>query len=156
MGYGESAIEAVDWRSVKVLRGTGDDVPAALLALLHSTTSAEAEQVWWRFENVVFAQDTVYGAAEDTVGVLMAALADDRPRLVRSWIIELLFFLVKGGSLEDPSLPGRCRDQARLGLWLLAQEARLTSGRERELVLKVIESIDSRRAELMRGGLATT
>jgi hypothetical protein len=156
MSYSESAIEAVDWREVQVLRGAGDDVPAALRALFRSTTNTEAEQVWWSFENVVFSQDTIYGAAEQTVGVLLAALADDRPRLVRSWIIELLFFLVKGGSLEDPSLPDRCRDQARPGLWLLAQEARVTSGRERELVLKVVESIDPRRAELMRGGLATS
>jgi hypothetical protein len=153
MSYGESAIEAVDWRNFKVLRGTGNDVPAALLALFRSTTNAEAEQVWWSFENVVFSQDTIYGAAEETVNVLLAALADDRPRLVRSWIIELLFFLLKGGSVEDPSLPGRCRDQACPGLWLLAQEARVTSGRERELVLKVIESIDPRRAGLMRDGL---
>jgi hypothetical protein len=156
MGYGESAIEATDWRNAKVLRGTGDDVPAAVLALFRSTTNAEAEQVWWSFENVVFSQDTIYGAAEETINVLVAALADDRPRLVRSWIIELLFFLLKGGSREDPSLPGRCRDQARPGLWLLAQEARVTGGRERELVLKVVESIDPRRAGLIRDSFATT
>lgn len=156
MGFGESAIEAVDWRNVKVLRGAGDDVPVALMALFRSTTNTEAEQVWWSFENVVFSQDTIYGAAEETVNVLLAALADNRERLVRSWIIELLFFLLKGSSMEDPSLPGRCRDQARAGLWLLAQEARVTSGRERELVLKVVESIDPCSAEFMRDGLATT
>jgi hypothetical protein len=156
MGYGESAIKAVNWRAVKVLRGTGDDLPAALLALFRSTTNAEAEQAWWNFENVVFSQDTIYGAATEIIEVLLAALADDRPRLVRSWIIELLFFLLKGGSLEDPSLPGRCRDQARLGLWLLAQEARATSGRERELVLRVVESIDLRHARLIRDSLAPT
>jgi hypothetical protein len=156
MGFGESVIEAVDWRNVKVLRGVGDDVPVALMALFRSTTNTEAEQVWWSFENVVFSQDTIYGAAEETVNVLLAALADNRERLVRSWIIELLFFLLKGGSMEDPSLTGRCRDQARAGLWLLAQEARMTSGRERELVLKVVESIDPCCAEFMRDALATT
>jgi hypothetical protein len=51
MGYGESAIEAVDWRNAKVLRGVGDDVPIALMALFYSTTNTEAEQVWWSFEN---------------------------------------------------------------------------------------------------------
>ncbi len=125
-----------------------------MLALFRSATTADSEQIWWSFENVVISQDTVYGAAEETVGVLVAALADDRPRIVRSWIIELLFFLLKGGSLEDPSLPGRCRDRARPGLWLLAQEARVTSGPERELVLKVVASIDPSYAEFMRDSLA--
>jgi hypothetical protein len=156
MGYGESAVGAVNWRTVKVLRGTGDDLAEALLALFRITTTAEAERLWWSFENVVFSQDTVFGAAEETINVLLAALADDRPSLVRSWIIELLFFLLKGGSIEDPSLPVRCRDQGRLGLWLLAQEARITSGPEQELVLKVVASIDPRRAELMRNGLTPT
>src|ERR1700722_11505872 len=155
MGYGESAIEAVSWRALTVLRGTGEDVAAALLALFRSTTAAEAERVWWSFENVVFSQDTIYGAAEETVNVLLAALADDCPRLVRSWSIALLFFLLRGGSLEDPSVPGRCRDRARPGLLFLAQEARETNGRERELVLKVVGSIDPGFAELMRDGLTS-
>jgi hypothetical protein len=154
MGYGESAVEAVNWRVVKVLRGTGEDLRAALLALFRCTSDAEAEQLWWSFENVVFSQDTIYGAAEDTVGVLLAALADDRPNVVRRWIVEILFFLLKGGSAEDPALPGRCRDRATLGLWLLAQEARVTVGRERELVVKVVESIDPSDAEFVRNSLA--
>jgi hypothetical protein len=155
MGYGEAAVEEVDWQTVEVLHGTGDNLPAALHALFRSTTNTEAQEVWWSFENVVFSQETIYGAAEATINVLLAALADDRPRLVRSWIIELLFFLLKGASPEDPALSDRCRDQARLGLWLLAQEARVTSGRERELVLTLVESIDPRRAELMRRSLIT-
>jgi hypothetical protein len=99
MGFGESAIAAVNWQALEILGGTADDLPAALLALFRSTTHAEAEQVWWKsFENKVFAQNTIYGAAEATVNVLLAALADERPRLVKVWIIELLFFLLNGGS----------------------------------------------------------
>lgn len=153
MGYGESAVQAVNWRGAEVLRGTGDDLRAALLALFRCTTNSEAEQLWWSFENVVFSQDTIYGAAEDTVYVLLAALADDRPRVVRSWVIEILSFLLKGESLEDPSLRERCRDRARPGLWLLAHEARVTTGNERELVLQVVGSIDPRGAQFMRDSL---
>lgn len=153
MSYGVSAIGAVDWRPLGVLRGTGEDLAMALLTMLSCDSADEMEQIWWRLENVVFAQDTIYGAAEETVHVLMAALADDLPRVARSWIIELLFFLLKGGSLDDPSLPERCRQQARPGLWLLAQQARISDGAERDLVLKVVESIDSTYAEAMRDAL---
>jgi hypothetical protein len=156
VGYGEDSVEAVNWRVLEVLRGSGEDLRDALLALFRSSTSSEAEWLWWRFENVVFSQDTIYGAAEVTVGVLLAALADERPHHVRCWIMELLFFLLKGGSLEDPSLPSRCRERAVPGLWLLAREARETHGRERELVIKVVESIEPAYAELVREGLAST
>jgi hypothetical protein len=152
-GYGESAVAAVDWHSVEVLAGTGDDLAAALLELLRITEETDTERLWWRLENRVFAQNTVYGAAEETIDVLLAALADDRPPLVRSWIMELLFFLVRGGSMTDPSLPGRCRERARAGLWLLAQEARATSGPERTMVLAMVKAIDPRYAHLIEQGL---
>jgi hypothetical protein len=115
MGYGESAIEAVNWRDAEVLGGAGDDLPAALLALFRCTTNEEAVQLWWNFENVVFSQDTIYGAAEDTIYVLLAALADDHPRIVRGWIIEILFFLLKAEILWRMR---PCRSDAVIGLVL--------------------------------------
>jgi len=158
MGYGERAIAAVNWQALEVSGGrTADDLPAALLALFRSTTDAEAEQVWWKsFENKVFAQNTIYGAAEATINVLLAALADERPQHVRGRILELLFFLLNGGSNEDPTLAERCRDQARLGLWLLAQEARVASELDRDRVLDVIECIDLQRADFVRAALTSS
>lgn len=156
MGFGESAIAAVNWQSLEIQGGTAGDLPAALLALFRSTTDDEAWQAWWRFENKVFSQNTIYGAAEATINVLMAALADDRPRLVKVWIIELLFFLLNGGSDDDPTLAERCRDQACLGLWLLAQEARMASELDRDRVLDVIECIDVQRADFVRAALASS
>ena len=158
MGYGERAIAAVNWQALEISGGrTADDLPAALLALFRSTTDAEAEQVWWKsFENKVFAQNTIYGAAEATINVLLAALADERPQHVRGRILELLFFLLNGGSDDDPTLAERCREQARQGLWLLAQEARVTSGEEREPVREVMEKIDPQRAKLVRDALTSS
>jgi len=158
MGYGERAIAAVNWQALEISGGrTADDLPAALLALFRSTTDAEAEQVWWKsFENKVFAQNTIYGAAEATINVLLAALADERPQHVRGRILELLFFLLNGGSNEDPTLAERCRDQARLGLWLLAQEARVASELDRDRVLDVIECIDLQRADFVRAALTSS
>lgn len=155
MGFGESAIAEVNWHVLEIQGGTADDLPAALLALFRSATEDEAWQAWWRFENTVFAQNTLYGAAEATIYVLMAALADDRPRLVRDWIIELVRFMLNCGSVDDPTLEERCRDQVRLGLWLLAQEARVTSGLVREPVLEVMEIIDPQRADFVRDALTS-
>lgn len=154
MSFGESAIDAVDWASVEVLSGTGSDLAQALVSLLRSRDQDEAQSAWWRIENVAFAQDTVYGAAEPTIDVALAALGDDRPQLVRSWLVELLFFLLKGGSLDDPTLPARCRSRARPGIWLLAREARTTSGADRELVLSVIGMIDAGFVDVVKRGLA--
>jgi hypothetical protein len=157
MGFGESAIAEVNWHALEISGGrTADDLPAALLALFRSTAEDEAFQAWWRFENKVFAQYTLYGAAEQTIYVLMAALADDRPRLVRDWIIELVRFMLNGESDDDPTLAERCRDQVRQGLWLLAREARVTSGEEREPVLEVMEKIDPQRAKLVRAALTSS
>jgi len=158
MGYGERAIAAVNWQALEVSGGrTADDLPAALLALFRSTTDAEAEQVWWKsFENKVFAQNTIYGAAEATINVLLAALADERPQHVRGRILELLFFLLNGGSDDDPTLAERCREQARQGLWLLAQEARVASELDRDRVLDVIECIDLQRADFVRAALTSS
>ncbi|HEX2347681.1 MAG TPA: hypothetical protein VHI51_04515 [Ktedonobacterales bacterium] len=125
--------------------------------MFRSTTDAEAEQVWWKsFENKVFAQNTIYGAAEATINVLLAALADERPQHVRGRILELLFFLLNGGSDDDPTLAERCREQARQGLWLLAQEARVASELDRDRVLDVIECIDLQRADFVRAALTSS
>ena len=158
MGYGERAIAAVNWQALEISGGrTADDLPAALLALFRSTTDAEAEQVWWKsFENKVFAQNTIYGAAEATINVLLATLADERPQHVRGRILELLFFLLNGGSDDDPTLAERCREQARQGLWLLAQEARVASELDRDRVLDVIECIDLQRADFVRAALTSS
>jgi len=158
MGYGERAIAAVNWQALEISGGrTADDLLAALLALFRSTTDAEAEQVWWKsFENKVFAQNTIYRAAEATINVLLAALADERPQHVSGRILELLFFLLNGGSDDDPTLAERCREQARQGLWLLAQEARVASELDRDRVLDVIECIDLQRADFVRAALTSS
>jgi|SRR5581483_6976757 len=147
MNAGESAISDVDWDSVKVLRGTSREFAATLTRFLQSQTSSEAEEVWTDIENVVFSQGTIYGAAEPTVTVLLASLIDERPPIIRGWIVELLFFLLKGGSREDPTLEDRCQAQARKGVWLLAREARITEGAAREGVMDLIRLIEPEIAE---------
>lgn len=83
MSLGEYALKAVDWSQVSVPGGgTGESLSLALAALLASRDSADAERAWWGIENVAFSQGTIYEAAEPTVGVMLAALADERPPVV--------------------------------------------------------------------------
>ena len=147
MNFGKGAIADVNWASFRVLRGTGDDLAKALIRFLQSENSSAGEVAWKDLENVVFAQDTIYEAAEPTVMVLLAALADERPVHVRGWIIELLFFLLNGGSLDDPGLAARCRARASSGVWLLAREARLSEGAARDAIVNVLRIIDPDVAE---------
>ena len=153
MGVGEEVVESLDWSQVEVLSGTSESLKTAVGALIGAGDPAEAERTWWSLENAAFAHDTIYGAAEPLVDVLFAALCDDRPRYVRSWIIEVLFFIMKGGSLERPELSERCRSRGRLGLWLLAREAGETAGAERDLIFAVMELIEPQLAPAVRRGL---
>jgi hypothetical protein len=153
MGFGESTIESIDWSELPVLSGSGDDLAQALTKLINARAPDECERLWWRLENVAFSQNTVYGASEAAIGVALAALADDRPRFVRAWLIELLRSILQGGSTEEPELPDRCRQRARDGIWLLALEARHAAGPERDAVLEVVELIAPELAAVLRPGL---
>jgi hypothetical protein len=139
---GERAIADVDWTKLRVLRGTGAEYADTLRAFLRSEDFAAAELTWNDIENVVFAQNTIYEAAEPTVLVLLAALADNPAAHMRGWIVELLFMLLNGASIEDPDLANRCREQAMRGIWLLAGEAATSEAAARSAVLDVIRLID--------------
>lgn len=143
MEFGEAAIRGCDWGSFEVCATTGaEELGPSLRRFINSKDSEEARNLWARIENVAFAQNTIYGAAEPTIEVLLAALVDTRPVHVRRWIVELLRFLLSGGSLTDPDLGRRCHDKARSGLWLLAGVAKGDTGLDREAALEVIALID--------------
>ena len=150
MGLGEAAIAAYDWNSYEVSGHSGEQVAVSLNRFINSRDSSHSRVLWWDIENVVFAQNTIYGVAAPTMEVLLAALADDRPMHVRNWIVELLRFLLSGGSSTDPDLVRRCHRRAVMGLWLLAREAQTQRTEERAAVLKVIALIDPDRAEQLK------
>lgn len=156
MGYGEYLINSTDWSSFALCGSqSAEDLAPALWAFIGSKGSKAARSAWGGIENAAFAQNTIYGAAEPAVSVLIASLADDRPAAVRQWIVELLRFLLLGGSVEDADLASRCRNRARAGLWLLAHEARQTVGPAREGALEVLSLIDANTAKGVAEVLAT-
>ncbi len=145
-------LDAIDWTATEVMQGSGTDLKNAIATFLEAGTSEQAAELWWGLEGSAFAQNTLYGAAEPTVDVMMAALADQPPGHLRVWILEVLRFILTGASEDDPELAGRCKAAAMRGAWMLAVEARRTEEEaERQAILEVLDHIDSKFSPLLRG-----
>lgn len=151
MDVAESVIRSVDWARFHTMQGDATQYSVALLQVIRSQDGHEAEAIWRRgIENVVFAQNGIYDAAEPTIDVMLAALVTDRPTHVRVSAIELLFNILNGGSTEDPNLARRCLERAKRGTWLLVREA--VSGPEWALdaVLDIMDILDPLQADALR------
>lgn len=154
MKFYSVVLESFDWSVVEVAGGTGTDLKNAINAFLEAASSEEASELWRGLEGSAFAQDTIYGAAEPTVEVMVAALADEPPGFLRAWILEVLRFILSGASEDDPELAARCREAAERGEWLLAAMARRIEGEEeRRAILEVLDHIDLPFSSMVRRGL---
>src|SRR6266852_6321084 len=91
MGLAEREVERVEWGRLTELAGSAERVGPALQRLLSARTAEESTGSYWQLENHVVAQASILEAAEPTVSVLVAALADERPRHVRIAGLDLLF-----------------------------------------------------------------
>lgn len=151
MKLGEIVLDEFDWEVYGTCAGPrSQDLRGRVLKFINSESSEEARQTWLTIENVAFAQNTIYPSVEPVVEVLVAALADERPEWTRMWIVELLRFILMGGSEEDPTLVARCYERARRGVWLLAKLSQEVTGENREAVLEVLDLIDRERSQLVR------
>jgi hypothetical protein len=133
---------AIDWSSFESHVGSAVGVGDALRQLLDAPDAGAAREAWWGLENVVFSQDDVFSAAEPTIDVLLAALAGRPPAHVKSLVLDLLFHLLHGESVDDPTLSERCRAKACRGTWLLVAEAASREGPGRETVVEILEMVD--------------
>lgn len=147
-------IACVDWSSYLECDGIATGVGAALHDLLSSSSVDEATGAWMRIEEHVFSQGTIYSSAEPTVSIMLAALTEDQPPWRSGRILDLLFFIVSGVSLTDPSLQARCRRRAVEGLWLLACWALAHEGWAQDNALEVIEVIAPERVDAIRAALS--
>lgn len=143
MDVASALIDKIDWSGFASHTGSAAGVGDALKRLLGSPDAVAARDAWWGLENVVFAQDDIFSAAEPTIDVLFAALAGRPPAHVKSLLLDLLFHLLHGESVDDPLLPERCRERARRGTWLLAAEAASREGPSRETIVEILELVDA-------------
>ena len=117
--------ERTDWSSFRDITGSSIDVGNAIHVLLNARYAASAEAAYWRLENRIVVQGTVYSAVVPATCVLVAALADDIPMPVTISILELLYQILSGAQAEDETgvdLIGQCRVLASEGLWLIVKE----------------------------------
>jgi len=154
MGLAERLIDSTDWGKYEICGGgPANRLAPTLRAFINSGEYADSMNLWWEIENVAFAQQTLYGAAEPVCEVAVVALADERPLNVRLSVVEVLRSVLMGEGV-DPGLAERCRERVRLGVWLLAREAGSVSGDDRLNVLEVIRLVDPTRAEFVAQALA--
>ncbi|MBT6485017.1 MAG: hypothetical protein HOK71_10125 [Planctomycetaceae bacterium] len=124
----ERLIELVDWPAERVITGSAKDVGQALRELLSAEDPDSAGTAYWKLENHVVAQGSVFQAAEAVTRVLVSAFANDRPEFVKIAILDLLYQILTGEpdtsevELGNQELVQRCRLRAREGLWLFFRE----------------------------------
>jgi len=139
-------IDRIHWSRLREVSGSAENIPSALNELFSALTPSDVEIAYWKLENHVVVQGQLYEVAQFVVPVLLAALAEERPRHVRICILELLFQIVSGEADETELRVGNidlvteCRARAREGLWILYRE--LVFG-EREAAREVIDVIET-------------
>ena len=112
------SLNGIPWSRLRCLAGFADHVPDAVLGLM-SENPEVIKASYWRLENCVVAQGTLYEAAGYLPSVLLEAF--DKAPLKWS-ILELLFQIGNGGAIDDPELEDQCHNSVISGLehWLLS------------------------------------
>jgi len=149
MNIAEQLIEQTDWLRLQTEIGVGYNTGYALSQLLSAVDLNSLEVAYWKLENYIVTQGTVYEAAEPATRVLVAALVDERPRSVKIAVMDLLFQILNGHSVDPPEcdlIVERCLLLAREGLWLFVREFQEglpnSAGDILELIKKETDLID--------------
>jgi hypothetical protein len=137
-------IERVDWPAFEALGADGEQVAAGLRALAGAHGAEDAEAAYWRLENHVVAQEDVYPIAEPTMGVLLAALSEDPPAFVKTWVYQLLFLILHGYPADSvraaEHLIHTIKMRAREGYWLFVRDAVMEGREDAYAVLELLNS----------------
>ena len=146
----EATIESIDWSSLEVLSRsrTGLDLKDNVRRFLAANTTEEFFEAWFRIEGIAFAQDTTSRSCEAVIWVMLAALSERRSAHSYGWIVEVIRFILMGGSDEDVRVTSE-------GKWLLAMRAQESEGVYQEAFLEVLEIIDPDFAVVVKSGLGS-
>ena len=137
----EKLISQIEWDSYTEIAGPALHIGAALLELLSSNDAASAETAYWKIENHVVVQGSLFSSAAPVTRVLVAALIDSPPPYIRISILDLLYQILSGWSPEENDrLVQECRRFAIEGFWLLVRE--YVYG-PRDAAMDVLEILDT-------------
>lgn len=122
----DAAIARYDWGKMQEADGPAIRIPTAFVELIDSTGTEVAKKAYWKLENHVVLQGSLFEASVSVVSLIGAALAEpNRPKWVKIALLDLLFQIVDGESHSDevarglPDLGQRCRNEAKKLLWIL-------------------------------------
>lgn len=122
----ECEISQYNWTALMEADGPATEIPLAIRELLDASGPDDAVKAYWKLENHVVVQGSLFEAAVCTVSVISASLAfESRPKWVMIQLLELLFQIVSGEAHADEVARGRsdlgerCRTEASKSLWIL-------------------------------------
>lgn len=146
----DAAIARYDWRDLQEANGPATRIPAAFIELIRSADPEAAQKAYWKLENHVVVQGSLFESSVGVVSLVGAALAEPaRPKWVRIALLELLFQIVAGESHSDEVARGvadlgqKCRTEAKKLLWILYgifQDGELWEA-AREIILLIDDDI---------------
>lgn len=147
--------DEIDWSQVRCALGGSEGVPVALASLAAAASEKEATEAYWKLDNVVVVQGSVFEAGPLVVEPLIRMVASSVGP-VRRWSLELLLQML-GGWTEPAELEriGRdlvqeCRARAMAGLEVFYA---ITAGEDkdcRELACEIARSVETRPGEFAR------
>src|ERR1700712_1066210 len=122
----EMQLGLYDWTQIREANGTAASIPIAFRELLESESPNASVVAYWKLENHVVVQGSLFQAARCLLPAICAALVDfNRAKWVRVQLLELLYQLVAGVTHPEEltrgtgDLAGQCKAAAREGIWTL-------------------------------------
>lgn len=137
------------WSDLSTATGDARDVPAAIRDLSLASSDAEAQAAYWRLDNVVAVQGSVFEAAPFVVEALLR-VALRGGSLQRRWSLELLLQLAGGWTETGEEarlgrdLAADCRQRLRRGIEALYLLAADDDRDVRELAVEIVRNVEDR------------
>ena len=152
----EMRLNAVDWGALRALShsGTAEAVPDAVRALAAAATPEEAKAAYWRLDNCVVVQGSLFEAGPPLVPVLLALLFDGLSRAARADVVEPLTQVCWYGTdhseveVGNADLEQVSRAHLRDGKWVLYQLLFDDHALTRDAALGLLECVETDREHL--------
>jgi len=96
-------LDEVDWGSLRTAHGTADHVPDALKALARADDPEAVREAYWRLDNYIVLQGTIYPSVLPAVPYILDLLLSAPPGPRRIAAYDLLIEIARG--VPDPADP---------------------------------------------------
>jgi hypothetical protein len=96
-------LDDVNWRSLRTAHGTAENVPAALISLAAARHACEVFDAYWRLDNHVVLQGTLYESAYFVAPYILDVLLSPSWAPIRIAAYDLLIEIACG--IPDPNRP---------------------------------------------------